>query len=119
MKGIRYLLWFLPFVLFFLLGKAYGEKLVDTLDELEKIYPPSSVCAGCHANIFEQWKVSLHQESILHSIGGLANFIKFGINGEPERKARAEKPGGLKAEMMKCFTCHAPQLELASDKLIK
>ncbi|MCS7200126.1 MAG: multiheme c-type cytochrome ExtKL [Caldimicrobium sp.] len=119
MKGIRYLSWFLTFVLFFLIGKAYGEKLVDTLDELEKIYPPSSVCAGCHANIFEQWKVSLHQESILHSIGGLRNFIKFGIEGEPERKARAEKPGGLKAELMKCFTCHAPQLELASDKLIK
>lgn len=93
--------------------------LVDSIEDLEKLYPPSSNCASCHANIYEEWKKSLHHESILHSIGGLANFIKFGIYGEEERKARAEKPGGLKAELMKCFSCHAPQLEYASDKFIR
>lgn len=122
MRGlIRWFLWVFLVISTLVVNKVlFAEtKLVDTLDELEKLYPPSSTCAGCHANIYEQWKVSLHQESTLHSLGGIANFIKFGIYGEPERKARAEKPGGLKAELMKCFTCHAPQLEAASDKLIK
>lgn len=94
------------------------EQVVDSIEDLEKLYPPASTCASCHANIYEEWKKSLHQDSILHSIGGLANFIKYGIYGEEERKARAERPGGLKAELMKCFSCHAPQLESASDKLI-
>ncbi|MCS7150669.1 MAG: multiheme c-type cytochrome [Caldimicrobium sp.] len=43
-------------------------KLVDSIDELEQLYPPADVCAGCHGDVYEQWKVSMHSQSILHSI---------------------------------------------------
>jgi hypothetical protein len=114
---------FLLFSLFIAALVVYAAnaqaKLADTLDELDKIHPPAETCKTCHADIYEQWTKSVHAESVLHSLVGINAFITAGIGKEEDRKARASQPGGLKAEMMKCFTCHAPQLEDASDKLIK
>ncbi len=94
-------------------------KLVDTIDELEAMFPSAEVCGSCHGDIYEQWKKSFHSQSILHSIDIIYNYVKYAINEDPERRARAEQPGGFKAELMKCFVCHAPQLEYASDKLMR
>ncbi|MDI6801817.1 MAG: multiheme c-type cytochrome ExtKL [Thermodesulfovibrionales bacterium] len=90
-----------------------NAKLADTLDELEKMYPSAETCKQCHADLFEQWNMSVHKEAVLHSLGGINSFVINGIGKEPERRKRP-----LKAEMMKCFTCHAPQMADASDKLV-
>lgn len=93
-------------------------KLVDTLDELEKIYPPAETCKTCHADIYNDWEKSLHKVSITHILPGLSTYLVAGIEKEPDRKARVAA-GKLKDEMMKCFACHAPMMQSASDKLIK
>lgn len=121
--------WTLGIVLFsitFLLGQASSmpvsvekDKLVDNIDELERLYPPAEVCASCHGDVYEQWKNSMHSQSILHSIDIIYSYIKNAIPNDPERSARAKKPGGYKAELMKCFVCHAPQLEQASEKFMR
>lgn len=100
-------------------GKLPISKLADTLEELEEHFPPAEVCAGCHAEIHEEWLKSMHSQSIIHSIDIIYSYIKKAIHEDPERAARLKKPGGYKAELMKCFVCHAPQLEYASEKLMK
>ncbi len=100
--------------IFIFLTSSAASPVVDTLNKLEEIYRPSEKCGKCHADIYEQWRMSLHDESILHSLDGLNSYIINGIEKEPDRKARP-----LKSEIMKCFTCHAPMMESASDKLVK
>jgi hypothetical protein len=93
-------------------------KLADTLDELEQIYPTPDTCKVCHADIHTDWDKSLHKTAITHILPGLNAYLTVGIEKEPERKARVAA-GKLKDEMMKCFACHAPMMQDASDKLVK
>ncbi len=102
------------FTLFMICTVTLTTAAVNTLDDLEKIYRPSETCGKCHADIYEQWRMSLHDESLLHSLDGISSYVINGIGKESHRKNKS-----LKAEVMKCLNCHAPMMEDASDRLVK
>ncbi|MGE5894160.1 MAG: multiheme c-type cytochrome (seleno)protein ExtKL [bacterium] len=82
-----------------------------TIDELAKAYSDES-CKSCHAKIHDQWKISFHSQSVVHSLGGMRNFIVLGLGKEWNKPVTKEN-------IMRCMDCHAPQLHEASDGLIK
>ncbi|MBF0466266.1 MAG: hypothetical protein HQK88_14840 [Nitrospirae bacterium] len=86
----------------------------DAINTMEELYKSSETCAGCHGNIYNQWKTSVHESSLLHSLDGIYSFIVEGIERDPARKGRP-----LKTEIMKCLGCHAPVMEYASERLVK
>ncbi|MBV6340553.1 multiheme c-type cytochrome (seleno)protein ExtKL [Candidatus Magnetobacterium casense] len=95
------------------INAATAEDIADTMERLEEVYLPSEKCGTCHADIYNQWQKSVHRESILHSLEGLNSFIVNGIEKDPARKTR-----DIKAELLKCLSCHAPMLESASPQLV-
>ena len=88
---------------------AFGE--YATIDEVVKDYNDEA-CKGCHSTIHKEWRESFHSQSLLHSLPGLKGFIATGIKKEWAREV-------TKADLMKCFHCHAPQLYDASEALTK
>jgi len=64
----------------------------------------------CHEKVHKEWKVSFHSQSVVHSLGGLRNFL---VNGVKE----AWKQQANKEHLMRCMDCHAPQLKEASESL--
>lgn len=87
---------------------AMGE--YRTIDEVVKAYSDES-CKPCHAKVVEEWKASFHSQSILHSVGGIRNYIAVGLGKEWNKPLNREN-------LMRCMDCHAPQLKDASDSLI-
>lgn len=98
---------------FILSASAAARADVDTLDEIEKVFKPAEACSKCHSDVYQQWKKSVHGESVLHSLEGIYQYVAEGILKEPDRQKRS-----VKAEAMKCFVCHAPMLDMASEKLM-
>jgi hypothetical protein len=88
---------------------AGGE--FNTIDEIEKAYGDSA-CRSCHEKIHDEWGKSLHSRSVAHILGGLRNFIVFGVKRDWEEPVNREN-------LMRCMHCHAPLLEHASDSLAK
>ncbi len=84
---------------------------ISNLDALVNRYSDET-CKECHAQIYAEWKESYHSQSVVHSIGGLRNFIVHGV----ETGWNAEI---TKEHMMRCMDCHAPQLQDASESLIR
>lgn len=82
-----------------------------TIDELAKAYSADS-CKGCHAKVHDEWASSFHSQSIVHSLGGIKNFITVGL-------AQEWKQPVSKAHLMRCMACHAPMLKDASEDLVK
>ncbi|MBF0321232.1 MAG: hypothetical protein HQL01_15675 [Nitrospirae bacterium] len=85
-----------------------------TIDKAEDITNTSEACASCHGDIYTQWKKSVHESSLLHSIDSIYSFIVDGIEKDPIRKGLPQK-----AELMKCLNCHAPVMEYASEKFVR
>ncbi|MEO5360867.1 MAG: multiheme c-type cytochrome ExtKL [Nitrospirota bacterium] len=107
----RYLLLALVIHLFLVIPPA---EAVFTIDKAEDITNTSEACASCHGDIYTQWKKSVHESSLLHSIDSIYSFIVDGIEKDPIRKGLPQK-----AELMKCLNCHAPVMEYASEKFVR
>ena len=82
-----------------------------TIDDLAKAYSDAS-CKGCHAKVYDDWRSSFHSQSIVHSLGGIKNFITVGL-------AQEWKQPVSKAHLMRCMACHAPMLKDATEGLAK
>ncbi|MGW8272865.1 MAG: multiheme c-type cytochrome (seleno)protein ExtKL, partial [Thermodesulfovibrionales bacterium] len=83
----------------------------NSIDDLVNAYSDSA-CKKCHAKVYEQWKSSYHSQSVLHSLGGIKNFIVFGLGKEWNKPVTRDN-------IMRCMDCHAPQLRDASESLVK
>lgn len=88
---------------------AFAE--FNTIDDLAKAYSDET-CKSCHGKIYEEWKSSYHAQSVVHSLGGIKNFIVVGLGKEWNKPVSKE-------HLMRCMDCHAPQLKDASESLIK
>ncbi|MFN3395385.1 MAG: multiheme c-type cytochrome (seleno)protein ExtKL [Thermodesulfovibrionales bacterium] len=88
---------------------AFAE--FNTIDDLAKAYSDEA-CKSCHGKVHDEWKSSLHAQSVVHSLGGIRNFIVAGLGKEWNKPVSKE-------HLMRCMDCHAPQLKDASESLIK
>jgi hypothetical protein len=88
---------------------AYAE--FNTIDEIEKTYGDKT-CRTCHEKIHDDWQKSLHSKSVVHSLGGMKNFVTFGVTRDWKQPVNKEN-------LMRCMHCHAPLLEYASEPLMK
>ncbi|OGW27291.1 MAG: hypothetical protein A2X56_05200 [Nitrospirae bacterium GWC2_57_13] len=86
---------------------VYGE--FATLDELAKAYSVDT-CRTCHAKVHTEWTSSYHSQSVVHSLGGIRNFIVVGLGQEWKKPVNRDN-------LMRCMACHAPQLAEASEGL--
>lgn len=82
-----------------------------TIDALAKAYSVEQ-CKSCHAKVHGEWQASYHSQSIVHSLGGMRNFIVVGLGQEWKKPATREN-------LMRCMECHAPLLRDASEPLMK
>jgi hypothetical protein len=82
-----------------------------TIDELTMAYSVEN-CKSCHSRTHEEWQSSFHSQSIVHSLGGLRNFIVVGLGQEWKKPVNKEN-------LMRCMECHAPMLRDASEDLVK
>lgn len=82
-----------------------------SLDELAKAYSVDK-CRGCHKGIHAEWERSYHSQSIVHSLGGIRNFITVGLSKEWNTPVS-------RAHLMRCMDCHAPMLKDASEAVAK
>ncbi len=94
-----------------LFGSISAYAGIKTIDELENTYGDIS-CRQCHEKIHNDWKKSLHSQSVVHSLGGIRNFVVFGLKRDWKKPVDKEN-------LMRCMHCHAPMLEYASDSLFK
>jgi cytochrome c553 len=90
---------------------AAGAAEYKTIDDLAKAYSVEK-CTTCHAKVHDEWKTSYHAQSIVHSLGGMRNFIVVGLGQEWKKPVSREN-------LMRCMECHAPQLKEASEGLVK
>lgn len=82
-----------------------------TIDDLAKAYSVDK-CKTCHAKVHDEWKSSYHSQSIVHSLGGIRNFIVVGLGQEWKKPVNRDN-------LMRCMDCHAPMLREASEPLAK
>lgn len=82
-----------------------------SLNELAKAYSDET-CKTCHAKVYDEWKTSYHAQSVVHSMGGIRNFIVVGLGKEWNKPVTKE-------QMMRCMDCHAPILKDASESVVK
>jgi hypothetical protein len=82
-----------------------------TIDDLAKAYNEAS-CKECHAKVHADWKSSYHSQSIVHSLGGIRNFLVVGLGQEWKQPVS-------KSHLMRCMGCHAPMLKDATEDLAK
>jgi hypothetical protein len=87
------------------------EKEAETIDELVEMVDQKK-CAECHPEIYKEWKESWHAKSVVSpgAIKGIHNFFAIGLPKEWKKPI-------TKAEVMKCYDCHAPVIQYASEKL--
>jgi hypothetical protein len=88
-----------------------GQAEYKTLNELAKAYSVDQ-CRSCHAKVHGDWSTSYHSQSVVHSLGGIRNFIVVGLGQEWKKPVNKE-------HLMRCMDCHAPMLKDASESLIK
>ncbi|MBI5640835.1 MAG: hypothetical protein HZA17_10445 [Nitrospirae bacterium] len=81
-----------------------------TIDQIAKAYDDDS-CKTCHEKAHKEWQKSFHSQSVVHSLGGLRNFIVHGVQ-------EAWKQPVSKEHLMRCMDCHAPQLLYASESVV-
>lgn len=98
-------------IIILLLLPVFADAEYKTIDELAKAYSDET-CKSCHSKIHEEWEKSYHSQSVVHSLGGLKNFIAIGLAKEWNKPVTKEN-------LMRCMDCHAPQLKDASESLIK
>jgi cytochrome c553 len=101
--------WF--FIALFLTVPVAATAEYKTIDELAKAYSVET-CKSCHGKVHEEWQSSYHSQSIVHSLGGMRNFVVVGLGQEWKKPVTRE-------HLMRCMECHAPQLKDASEALAK
>jgi cytochrome c553 len=101
--------WFI-FALF-LTAPVTATAEYKTVDELARAYSVET-CKSCHGKVHEEWQTSYHAQSIVHSLGGMRNFVVVGLGQEWKKPVTRE-------HLMRCMACHAPQLKDASEALAK
>ncbi len=106
MKAVQLLVAALVIALPFAVQAEY-----KTIDDLAKAYSVEK-CKTCHAKVHDEWKTSYHSQSIVHSVGGMRNFIIVGLGQEWKKPVSKEN-------LMRCMDCHAPMLGEASESLAK
>jgi hypothetical protein len=84
---------------------------VDTIDQLVALTDDSG-CVECHEEIYRQWQQSWHARAVVASLDGIGNFISIGLAREWNKPLD-------KAQLLKCLDCHAPVVNLASEKLAR
>ncbi|MBI2361001.1 MAG: hypothetical protein HYV04_19205 [Deltaproteobacteria bacterium] len=92
------------------LGRPVRAQDLPNLDALIKRHDSSS-CQACHAKVHAEWVKTFHARSILQSLGSLRAFL---TSLEKERKVAADK-----TQMLKCFDCHAPMVNDASEAAVQ
>lgn len=97
-------------VAFALPYSAFGAEY-KSIDELAKAYSVDK-CKTCHSKVHDEWSKSFHSQSVVHSLGGMRNFIIVGLGQEWKKPVNKEN-------LMRCMDCHAPQLKDASESLVK
>lgn len=88
-----------------------GAKEYKTVDALAKAYG-SDACKGCHGKVHDEWSSSFHAQSIVHSLGGMRNYIVVGLGQEWKQPVS-------RAHLMRCMACHAPMLKDSTEDLAK
>lgn len=106
MKNLRLIL-----IMAFLALPVIAFAEFNTIDDIAKAYSDEA-CKSCHGKIYDEWKSSYHAQSVVHSLGGIRNFIVVGLGKEWNKPVS-------KDHLMRCMDCHAPQLKDASESLIK
>ncbi|NTU42401.1 MAG: ammonia-forming cytochrome c nitrite reductase subunit c552 [Nitrospirales bacterium] len=94
------------------------QELINTGVGIEIVYPSADICKTCHLDASKSWSGSFHRGSISSNVEGFYSYIVNAIEKNPAKKASVEAKG-WKPEMMKCFVCHAPMMEFASESLVK
>lgn len=94
-----------------ILGSAAAHAGIKTIDELDKTYGDKT-CRECHGKIHDEWRKSLHSQSVAHALEGLRNFIVYRLQRDWKKPVNKEN-------LMRCMHCHAPLLEYASESLFK
>ncbi|RWX50734.1 Cytochrome c554 and c-prime, partial [Candidatus Electrothrix marina] len=86
-------------------------KEANTIDELVEMLGEKK-CGECHSEIHKEWQQSWHAQSVISpgAIKGIHNFFAIGLPKEWKKPI-------TKAEVMKCYDCHAPVIQYASEKL--
>lgn len=102
------------------LAPAEETKKAKTIDELAAMYDSSS-CQGCHQNIHDEWKKSIHSRSVVGTGRTAATIKTTVINGFMEWPySGVKKPEDVRVEhLMLCAKCHLPQLKDATDDVAK
>ncbi len=103
--------WLLPLMVLLLFASVSMAKEANTIDELLQMFDETK-CKDCHPDQYNQWKESFHSKSVVSSLKGINNFFAIGVPKEWQRKI-------TKVEVLKCFDCHAPVVNYASEKLAK
>lgn len=106
MKNLRLIL-----IMAFLALPVIAFAEFNTIDDIAKAYSDEA-CKSCHGKVHDEWKSSYHAQSVVHSLGGIRNFIVVGLGKEWNKPVS-------KDHLMRCMDCHAPQLKDASESLIK
>jgi len=83
----------------------------DTIEALAEAYG-SEGCGKCHQAAYDEWKATPHADSVNMVLGSLSGFIAYGIRDWWGREVS-------KAELLKCLDCHAPALNLATERLAR
>ncbi|MBI5103072.1 MAG: hypothetical protein HZB33_14750 [Nitrospirae bacterium] len=100
------------FFLFMLMTAAVASAAeIDTIEQLTQAYGDGA-CGTCHEKIHGEWTKSMHSRSVVHSLGGMRNFIVFGLERDWKKPVDKEN-------LMRCMHCHAPLLEYASESLVR
>jgi hypothetical protein len=81
----------------------------NTIEELSNAFSDDK-CGTCHLRVYEEWLATPHADSMNLSLGGMRNFLVFGVKGWWGREI-------TKDEVMKCLDCHAPLMHFAAEGL--
>lgn len=98
-------LFFLIIVLLLPLA-ARGE--YESLEELAKAYDDAP-CRDCHAAVHGDWAASRHSRSMTESLGITRDYI---VSLREQWRTQVTRE-----HLMRCMTCHAPQLAEASEEV--
>jgi hypothetical protein len=82
---MRKAVWFIAAL--FLAAPAMAPAEHKTIDELAKAYSVEK-CKSCHGKVHEEWQSSYHSQSIVHSLGGIRNYIVIGLGQEWKTQTR-------------------------------
>ena len=91
--------WFI-FALF-LTAPVSATAEYKTVDELARAYSVET-CKSCHGKVHEEWQTSYHAQSIVHSLGGMRNFVVVGLGQEWKKPVTRDTLAPCPTERGRC-----------------